>query len=64
VATQHLREGDLVVAVDDVTGGPGLALVHAHVERRIVAVREPAVGAVQLRRADAEVEQGAAEVID
>ncbi len=33
------------------------ALVHPHVERRGLAIAEPAFGPVQLGRADAEVEQ-------
>ena len=38
--------------------------VHAHVERALVAVREAAVRVVELRRRHAEVEQGAADLVD
>ena len=49
----------LVVAVHDVGGGERLLGVHAHVERRVEAVREAALGPVELRAADPEIHQDA-----
>ena len=49
----------LVVAVDDVGGGEVLLGVHAHVERRVEAVREAALGPIELRAADTEIHQDA-----
>jgi hypothetical protein len=37
------------VAIDDVCCVPTLRLVHTHVERRIVAIREPTIAVVELR---------------
>ena len=64
VLADHARQLVLGVAVDDVVGGPRGVGVHAHVERPLVAVREPALGAVELRRRHAEVEQRAAQLVD
>ena len=50
-----------VVAVDHVGRRPRRRRVHAHVEGTIVAVREPALGLVELRRGDAEVEERSTE---
>ena len=58
------RSSSTVVAVDHVGRRPRRVGVHAHVERSVVAVREAALGAVELRRRDAEVEQRAAESVD
>ncbi len=52
------------VAVDDVGGRPRLVAVHPHVERAFLAVREPAIGVVELGRRHAEVEQRAADLVD
>ena len=43
--------------VHEVGGGERAARVHAHVERALALEGEPALGCVQLERADAEVEQ-------
>ena len=53
-----------VVAVDHVVGRERLGAVHAHVERSVVAVAEPAVGAIELRRRHAEVEQRPGQLVD
>lgn len=45
------------VRVDHLFGGHPPGLVHPHVQRRVLRVREPAVGRVELQRGDAEVEQ-------
>jgi hypothetical protein len=45
------------VGVDHLLGGHPPGLVHPHVQRRVLRVREPAVGRVELQRRDAEVEQ-------
>ncbi|CAM5381650.1 hypothetical protein SRIMM317S_02577 [Streptomyces rimosus subsp. rimosus] len=45
------------VGVEDLGGADAGRLVHAHVERRVLRVREAAVGLVQLHGGDAEVEQ-------
>src|SRR5699024_473774 len=51
--------GDVAVRVpvEDVRGGRARGRVHPHVQRRVHAVREPAVDLIQLHRGDAEVEQ-------
>ena len=56
---QHAGQLALVVGVDDVGRGRGRSAVHAHVERGVLAVAEAAVGPVELRRADPEVEEHA-----
>ena len=48
-----------VVAVHDVGRGERLLGVHAHVERRVEAIREPALGTVELRAAHPEIHQDA-----
>ena len=64
VLADDAAELRLGVAVDDVVGRPRGVGVHAHVERAVVAVREATLGAVELRRRHAEVEQRAAELVD
>ena len=51
------------VGREDVGGGHAGRLVHAHVEGRILRVRESAVGDVELQRRDAEVEQDAVDLL-
>jgi hypothetical protein len=64
VLADHARQLVLGVAVDDVIRGPRGVGVHAHIERPLVAVRETAFGAVELRRRHAEVEQRTAQLAD
>jgi hypothetical protein len=59
VLAQHTSKCHLVVAVDHVRCAPRLRAVHPHVDGGGETVREPTLVAVELRRADAEVEQGA-----
>ena len=47
------------VGVDDLGRGDAAALVHPHVQRRVLGVGEAAGGLVELQRRDAEVEQHA-----
>ena len=62
VNLDHACELVAVVAIDDVVRRPLLVVVHPHVDRALVAIREPALGAVELRRRHAEVEQGATDL--
>src|SRR3954447_16949427 len=58
--TVTAEDGDelaLAPAVHDVAGARVLGRIHAHVERRVGGVREPALRAVELHRGDAEIEQ-------
>ena len=54
----------LVIAVDDVGSGATAAAIHPHVERSFVAIAEAALGPIELRGRDAEVEQGAGQAVD
>ena len=54
---EHAGQLARSVAVDDVGRRPGRRRVHPHVERAVVAVAEPTLGLVELRRADPEVEE-------
>ncbi len=53
----HVGEASLVVAVDDIIGGPLSGGVHAHVDRTLVPIRESAIRTVQLMARDSEVEE-------
>ena len=57
VAAEQLGELALVGLVDEVAGRERRGRIHAHVERRVDRVREPALGPVDLHARDAEVEQ-------
>ena len=57
VTAEQVDQLALVGVVDEVGCGGGPAAVHAHVEGGIGTMAEPAVGSVELRRADPEVEQ-------
>ena len=57
VAAEDGHELALAPAVDDVAGAHVLGRIHAHVERRVGGVREPALRPVELHRGDAEIEQ-------
>jgi hypothetical protein len=56
IAPEQLRELALVPAVHDLARIKLLARVHAHVERRVVGIREAPFARVHLHRGDAEVE--------
>ena len=64
VDPEHARQILRRVGVDDVGGGAPGARVHPHVQRGVGGVAEAAVGAVQLQRGDAEVEQDALHLVD
>ena len=51
------RSSSSVDSAHDVGGGAPARRVHAHVERRVLRVGEPALGAVELQRRHAEVEE-------
>ena len=51
------------VSVDDIRRGPRLRAIHAHVEGSLVPIRETAIGFVELRRTDTEIEQGSREAV-
>ena len=59
IVTDHLRQLALIGAGQEVRGGLAAGRVHAHVQRRIEAEAEAARRVVELRRADAQVEQHA-----
>ena len=56
VLADHARDAAAVPRVDQLGGGQLLVGVHAHVERRVVGVREAALARVDLHRRHAEVE--------
>ena len=60
VGAQQAHQLGLGGPVHEVGGGDRPGRVHAHVERAGAAVAEAPLGSVELRRADAEVEQSAA----
>ena len=64
IVADHLRELALIGAGQEVRGGLAAGRVHAHVQRRIEAETEAARRVVQLRRADAQVEQHALQLRD
>ncbi len=64
VVNQQRHQVPLAAVVDDVGRGQRLTGVHAHVEGCVGPIAEPPLGSIQLRRADAEVEQGARDPID
>jgi hypothetical protein len=57
VVTDDAHERAVLVAVDDVVGAEPLTAVHAHVQGRVAAVREPTVHLVELRGRHSEVHQ-------
>ena len=59
VLADDLLELALVDPPQEIAGGLARARVHPHVERPVVPEREPALGAVELRRRDAEIDQEA-----
>ena len=67
VLAQHARDPAAIPGVDDLGGRQLLVGVHAHVQRRVVRVGEPALAVVDLHRAHAEVhvdEVGADALVD
>jgi hypothetical protein len=64
VAGDHVREFPLVQLREQVCRRARTARVQAHVQRALLAEREAAVGAVELHRGDAEVEQDAVDRSD
>ncbi len=63
VVGEQSDQGVFVELVDDVGGGPSRGRVHPHVEGRVPAIRESPLGHVELRRADAEIEEGPAQSV-
>ncbi len=57
VAFEDAAEVALAVGGDHVSGGDTLRLIHPHVERGVLRIREPALGLVELQGRDAEIEQ-------
>jgi hypothetical protein len=64
VLAEHPGELAPVVGVEDVGGRPARGRVHPHVQRRVLAVGEPALGDVELHRGDPEVEQDPVGVLE
>ena len=52
VALEDAAEIALAVRGDDIGGGDALGLVHPHVERGILRIREAALGLIELQRRD------------
>ena len=66
VRAEDLRQLPLLALVHELAGRNVRGRVHAHVQRRVGRVREPALGPVELHARDAEVEEdrvGAAAVV-
>ncbi len=59
VLRDHRGELGLVVPVDHIGGRQGLLGIHSHVERRVEAVGEAPLGAVELRTAHPEIHEDA-----
>src|SRR5689334_12626165 len=60
----HLREARLAVTVHHIAGAKAVALIHAHVERAVVAIREAAFWCVELGRAHTEIEEHTGDLRD
>jgi len=66
VRPEDFRQLPLAGLVHELAGGNVRGRVHAHVQRRVGRIREPALGPVELHARDAEVEEdrvGAAAVV-
>ena len=57
VLLEHPHQFELAVAVHDIGGRPLLGRVHPHVDGTVVAIGEPALTLVELRRGNAEIEE-------
>ena len=57
VLLQNSRQKVDRIAVDHIGGRPRLSAIHSHVEIGLVPIGEAAVGLVELRRTDPEVEE-------
>src|SRR5690606_26965435 len=49
---------------EDISGGAARRLVHPHVQRRVLGVREASLGDVQMQGGDSQIEKDAVDAVD